>query len=311
MFADKSKLDTINTVAHTAFQDAFGQRPEDSFGQWTDVVPVSSGLSVDNAVVETLAKWRKFTGQKKFGGSRAFSQNIEIETYSYDIELPFDHVMFDNTGLVERSLEQQMQQAQNELGQVVYDKLADNPTGIDGVSLLNNSHPHVGGSGTSDNLIGSGIDASQLRTAVQKFREMKNAEGQPLLAQPTHLMVGAADEEQAKLITNSEKPVGVDQDGKINDSGTVAGATNMRNFTGGSIDVIVNPRITTADEWYLMDLSTPNLRPMMAFQWEAPTLVSKNDPEDDNVFHRRSLLWSITAVFAPAAGDWRRVVGNT
>lgn len=311
MFADQNKLDTINTIAHTAFQDAFGSRPEDSFGQWTEVVPVSSGTSVDIAVVETLAKWRKFTGEKKFEGARAFSQNIEIETYSYDVELPLEQVQFDNTGLVERSLENQMSQAANELGQVVYDKLADNPNGFDGVSLLNNSHPHVGGSGTSDNLIGGGLTIGNLRTAIQKFREMKNASGQPLLAQPSHLMVGAADEEKARQYTGSDRPVGVDQDGEVNGSGTAAGATNLRNFTGGNLDVIVNPRITTSDEWYLYDLTQPGLRPMLAFQWQAPELVSKNNPDDDNVFHRRTLLWSVTAVFAPAAGDWRRVVGNT
>lgn len=313
------KIDALNTVAEERFQSTFGMRPEGTASQYADEVPVSDGESVEIAIAEGAPGFAEWVGEKRIGGLRTLSKTFKVRTFHTTLQLPRKKVEYQGTDLLSRRLQQWIDQSSLMFDWVAYTGagleggggLSANPTGYDGVALLANSHPFVGGSGTTDNLVGSAISAANLDTTKQKFRLMKDEAGEPLLAQMTHLMVGPQDEQKAKYLTDSNRPVQVDQDGEINSGSNSAGGVLLQNYTGGDVDVIVNPRITTGSEWYGMDLSNPDLKPMLLLVWKRPELVTMTDPTDDNVFHDDMYIWSIVADVAPVAGDWHRVVGNT
>jgi phage major head subunit gpT-like protein len=132
---------------------------------------------------------------------------------------------------------------------------------------------------------------STVRSAMMSF---KGRDGSPLGIMPNLLMVPPQLEAVSRQILNADfiaAAVG----------GNAAQA--QTNVFKGSANLLVNPYLTNATAWYLMDASRA-IRPFVWQLRQAPTFTWKNRPEDDNVFMRDELLYGVTARGNAGFGLW-------
>lgn len=307
MLVNSSNLDAINTAFITAVNATFGDHPAGTYDQFTTLVPVE-GTSADIVVVSGVPALREWFGAKQFKDLRAQKLDVALRKWEKSIRLPIDEINGDRSGVLGERIADFVASSAYMYDSIVYTSLLANPTGYDGVSLMNNSHGNVGTGGTSDNLTTSALSFAEFRTGVEALEDMKDEAAEPLNVSPTHLLCGPAQRRAAMEITGSDRPVGISTTGAIATSGVTAGVT-LQNFIGGSVSLIVSPRLT-GNEWMLMDLSKGRRKPMMLAEFQAPRAVIKDQPDDDNVFYNDEALYSITAKATPTAGDWHLIYGS-
>ncbi|NJK32850.1 MAG: hypothetical protein HC927_10820 [Deltaproteobacteria bacterium] len=179
----------------------------------------------------------------------------------------------------------------------VLDSLLSNPLGIDGVSLLNDSHPFGAFGATWDNLTTDALSQTSLEAGWAAMTGLRNEQGGPIGLTPTHLLVGPANEREALDITGAMRGVPYSNAGVADASANVVSAIALENWVRGRLQVIVEPRIANGvndNAWFLMDLSRPSSRPMIAGQAIAPQAVVVTSPESESMIQRDSYQYYVT-----------------
>ena len=244
-----------------------------------------------------MSEW---TGEKEFRQFRHYDLEIEVKNYSKNIALDANDVRYDPSGAIAEKLRAFFATGgDRDLDKLVFDALVSNsgagPTGYDGVSLINDSHPHLNGGSGLDNKTTSALTFDTYDTAYQTITEARDEEGESLGLTPSLLMVGPKNRKMALQIANAEgRALPIDNTGAEASSSVVAVST-IPNVFVGDVVVFVNPRMlgTQDDYWYLMDATSPEKLPMGFMLNRAPTLVSKDDDWDDNRFYNNEVHHSI------------------
>lgn len=306
---NRENLDVVNT----AFFDLATKLDQQggTWAQWAGTFP-GTGTSVDQIDIGGLPRAREWFGTRQVKDFEVYKRNFPIRNWEATVGVRVIDVNQDPTGVVNRTLRPFLSQTGEKFYDVfMYSELTSNPTGVDGTTLLSNSHSNVGGSGTSDNLTTNALGYAEYASARQALLEMKDEYGNPLNVTPTHLLVGTAQEEIAKQITGSDKIVGITDGGEIvaaGGSGVDANAVLLPNYYGGDAQVIVTPEIT-GNEWFLMDLSKER-KPFYAVEFEGVQGTPMDASDSDNVFHRDELYYGLHARVAPVPGDWHLIYGS-
>ena len=172
--------------------------------------------------------------------SKDFYWNIYKMKYAISEEaMAADQYGRQTAGKIGSKLALSLNQTKNSLSaQVIVGGFAGT-TGPDGVVLFSASHPLA--TGTSSNLGSADISATELTTAVQAMMSQKDHKGQPFLCQgPYTLVVPVGNMVAAKVLKESLLLPG--------------SPNNDKNVQGMMVsDVIVNPYLTDADSWFLVD----------------------------------------------------------
>ena len=306
---NKENLDVVNTAFYTAINETFRDIAPGVWSQFTHRFS-ASGTSVDVLAHDGFPRAREWIGAKQFKDSRTYKRNYELRKWEASTSIGVDEVNQDQSGMVGAAVSSWVNQAAEQFyDSVVISELTSNPTGYDGTTLLSNSHSNVGGSGTSDNLTTNSLSYAELETGWQALMEMKDEYGSPLMVRPTHLMVGPAQAELAFQITGSDKIVGINDSGEIASSSIDSTSQLLPNYVGGNLVVVVTPEIT-GNEWFLMDLSKGDRKPMLLAEFQSVQGTVKDRPEDDNVFYNDLIHYSIVGKATPIPGDWHLVYGS-
>lgn len=302
---NEANLDAVNTAFEDAANKIFS---EGAPGQWQTFTTLRShtGTSAELNLVDGIPQVREWLGSKRFKQLRAYKLNKTLRKWEASLRVAIDEINGDVTGVVAARLRDFVTRQATVYDKIMTDELLANPACYDGQNLLANSHPlsddHPNAT-TYDNLSTSALGYAVFKTAAQTLEEMTDFEGEPLDVTPTHLMVGPAQTELAQQITGSDKLVGLGDDGELVAAGgsSIDSTSGMfKNYIGGSVMVIVNKRVT-GNEWFLMDLSKGDMKPMYAAEFQAPRHDAKDRPEDDNVFYNDEALYSLTAKMTPMA----------
>jgi len=162
------------------------------------------------------------------------------------------------------------------------------PSGTLTTAVQSNLYSAGGGTLTAPNL-------SAARAQMKSFKGRNSAPlgigsmGKLLLMVPNELESAAMQIANAEFIAPSAA------------FGGNASGGYQTNVLRGSVDVLVNPWLTNATAWYLLDTS----RPIKPFVWQlrkAPKFIWKNKPEDDNVFFENRLLYGVDSRGAAGYG---------
>lgn len=305
---NKSNLDAVETAANTALNSIFDQGFQSTFEQFTTRVDGSGESFVHMVLVDGFPVIREWTqGSKYFKSPRAYKLEVSRRRWERSVRVPLDDIEGDSSGVIAQRMGSWAGRVAQDLDKIVFDELLGNPTGYDGVSLLNNSHPNTGG--TTDNLQTAAITFSLFNTARVAMREVADEDGEPIDIIPTLLVVGPDQERIAQEITGSDRWVGIDTSGAQDQTSNVNAAVLLPNFVGGSVSVISTPRIT-GNEWFLMDTSKGDAKPFALVDFRTHQVTFKDDPSDDNVFFNDELLASIDLKASPAAGAWQCIHGS-
>lgn len=279
----------------------FDARPQGMWTQLAETVPCD-GQALELDAIGPSPAVRQLTGSRRFANLRAYAQRIPAVEYSADaIELPRLMVDKDKSGVVSRRLANYLAQTADFLEKPVIDKLLSNPLGIDGVSLLNDTHPHGPAGATWDNLVATALTQTSLEAGFVAMRSYRYENGEPGGYRPTTLIVGPALEREALDLIGDARMQPVDNAGAPDTSSSVVAAVMIKNWVGGRLNLMVIDRFadgTHDTDWLLVDLSKPGVRPMVVGEAIAPRGVVVDQPNSEPVIQRASYQYYVDAAAA-------------
>lgn len=234
--------------------------------------------------------YERWAGEKAFSGHRKLTKTITFDKYHKSQALSRETVVYDKTGATAQALSDFVSDAGYIWDKLVFDKLKTNPTGIDGVTIVNDSHPYGASGGTWDNKTTDALSFASYKAARAAMLALTKENGEPMSLNPRVLLVHPDEEQVALEIAQAtDRPVAVGTAGAINAAGI--GGSAITNVFRGTIDVVVSPRWRSGD-WLLCD---PRFAPIGLVVWRDPEAVIADDMEGDERMKRDQFLYSIEA----------------
>lgn len=257
---------------YLAYGQSIFDRPMDGpYSIYTQILPCD-GRALELDAIGPVGEAEELLGTRIFQGLREYAKRTEVKPYAIrGLSLRRDRVEKDPTGAMAARLRDFLDGARNFWDKPITDVLLSNPVGIDGVSILNDNHPHASGGGVWDNKTTDALSQSSLKAGWVAMTSLLNEQGAPMQIMPTHLMVGPKLYREALDLTGAARPVPVSSAGALDAGSNVVAAVMQENWLRGQLQVVLNPRIVGAqeDSWFLMDLSK-SVRPIVAGEAIAP-----------------------------------------
>ena len=298
MLSDAIKLDAANTAYLAAAESVFSKELPGTFKMLTEQTDDHENNLAEWVDAGTTPQMKRWVGSKEHGGFRIFKQTARIEPQSAAIELERRDVLRDKSGVVNRRIQTFLTGASGELDRHAWEKLLENPTGIDGDPLISDSHPY-GYGGDWDNLVATDLSLAAYNTGKATMRSYRHENGKFFGVKPTHLFVGPSQERLAKEIVGPNRVVTVNTAGAEAGSGGIAAATIDNQYVG-DVEVVVVEHFangTNDDDWLLMDLSPGIGKPLWLVLDHAPEPISMFKMEDPERYNRDVFQCSVE-------GDW-------
>lgn len=177
------------------------------------------------------------------------------------------------------------------------------PTGYDGVSVINDSHPC--GSTTRDNNLATTLGEANFNAAYAAMEAFTDAQNQqPALAVPTMIVTCPTLRPVAmQIATSSSAPAG-SAAWATTTSGPV---TNW--VTQMALDVLIVPMEFATTEWYLVD-GSKGFKPLILQDRMKPTL-GVTQPNGDMAVLQNKIVYVGRTRITCAAGYWQYIIrGN-
>lgn len=303
-----SVLENASTAFKAFAEETFGQKPPGVYQRYADVMPTDTKI-VEHDVIESMPIVREWTGAKSFSDALATSQTITLRTYEQSFKIKRLDLQTDRTGAIARRM-------RSFLGDTayIYDKLAHealiaNGTGYDGVALFSASHPRGPAGATQSNTSSTALSHAQFEAVMVAGSSLRDINGEPLGISYNMLRVGPKLAALAREITGSnERVIAVDNTGA--ETGTRVAAASGPNarglqvFSGGSVDVVVDPRLVgTADDYYYFFDTSRGVSALVGYEFRSPEAITLDRMDDPDRFHKDEFLFSVECdvVFAPGA----------
>lgn len=279
--ADRSNLEAARTSFETLTDTVFKERPDGEWSMLTKVVPNEGGARTHEVVQHgALPIDEEWTAAKTFDGFRTYKKSVWLKKRHASMKLDRMDVEYDKSGVVGEAIKNFFGQTKYFYDRLIFDSLLANPTGIDGVSLLNDSHPHGPSSGTWDNKVADALSFASMNSGIQAMRTLRDEKGEYLNVEPQILLVGPDLERTALEITGADsRPIGIDTTGSIVTSGATL-SESITNVYKGRLTVVVSKRFAASNstDWLLVD---PKFPPMGLFEGRRPTPVIQDRAEDE------------------------------
>jgi hypothetical protein len=237
-----------------------------SFAIFTQILPCD-GRALELDSIGPSGEAQELLGSRTWTAFREYAKRTEVKAYSTQgISLPRLKVEKDPTGAITARLRDYLDGARNFWDAPVNAAFLAGPIGIDGVSLINDSHPHGPAGAAWDNKTTDVLSQTSLKAGWVAMTSLRNEAGAPMGLMPTHLMVGPKYYREALDLTGTARPVPFNTSGAPDATSSVNSTVMQENWLRGQLQVVLNPRMvgsTYEDDWYLMDLSK-GVFPMVA-----------------------------------------------
>jgi phage major head subunit gpT-like protein len=299
---NESRLRALFVGLSTVFNEALEAAPQD-FAKTCMIIP-STGRGMDYAWLTQFPKMREWVGDKQI-------KNLELQTYyvankdwESTIAVNRNDIEDDQLGICEIQTKMMGRSAS-----ALYLNIANNlksnafvQHGIDGMPFYGTHALKDSGGVERDytNLGTAPLMASNFTTAYASLgvgrvaiMKMCDYEGQPLGLMPDILEVPPALEATANILIKADK---------LGD--------NSPNPYQGTVDLIVNPGLTSDTAWFLHVTSMP-IKPFILQLRKAPVFVSQVSMDTEAVYTRREFKYGIEARCAGAYGFWQLSYGST
>ena len=150
-----------------------------------------------------------------------------------------------------------------------------------------------GDSGTQSNRGSTALSTTAVQAAVTAMNNFKNDKGKPALVNPNLMVVPTALQWTAKTIAKSQY---------VPEEGTTT-AKIAANVLAGTFDIMVNPYLTDATDWFLFD-TKGTIKPMILQMRKTPEFTSLTNNTESS-FMRKKLFYGIDWRGEILWGDWR------
>jgi len=303
MLVNKSSISAVFITLNTLFNKAFaGVTP--MYEKIAMRVPSTSSQE-DYAWLSNFPKMKRWIGEKAIKALKAFKYSVVNEDWEATVEVDRNDIEDDRLGIYAPQAQAAGISAKmfpDELVGEVVNGAFTKPC-FDGQYFCDTDHPVTDEDGTVSSVSNKGTAALSIATqaaaiasfgaGVAAMESFKDNEGRPLGVSPNILMVGPALRATATALMTTDRL----EDGKVN-------------LYKGMCEVVVNPQITSATAWFLLDTKQP-VKPFIYQERKAPIFVQQTDPQADEVFLRKKFKFGAEARAASGYGFWQLCYGST
>jgi phage major head subunit gpT-like protein len=279
----------------TRFGVAFDKAPK-TYERLATEVPSANAVEQHNwlADVPLMKEW---IGERQLAKLRAEGFQVVNKNFASGLEVDQNDLEDDKLGQYNPKIDMLASQAMWSYELLLHDLLiagfgTTKGTAFDGLSFFNTAHVLGDGSAQSNKATGTLDDTGVLDAGIAAFLSLKDYEGDPLNATPTHLMVGPSNRAKANELVKAQF--------------LASGASNT-NFN--VVDLIISPRLVGADagKWFLLDLSKP-IKPLGLQMRKRPVFDSVTSGIDR--FMKRKHYFGIEGRHAAFFGPWFFAYGS-
>lgn len=298
MIVNKANLSMVFIQLKTLFNNAFAAAPS----SWQKIAmesPSTSGQT-DYTWLSTFPKMRRWIGAKHVKSLEAYKYTIVNEDFEATVEVDRNHIDDDQVGIYGPQAQNAGYSSAQLPDELVYEAVmgAFTTRCFDGQNFIDTDHPV--GDGVVSNKMTKALSAASktaaeasygaARLAMQKF---KDEEGRALNITPNVLLVPPALEATAKLLLNNPKL-----------------ADDTPNPYQGTATLLVEPRLTSDTQWFLLDTTKP-VKPFIYQPRKKPEFVQMTDMNSPDVFNLRKYKFGAEARAAAGYGFWQMAFGST
>ncbi|MDP2548488.1 Mu-like prophage major head subunit gpT family protein [Oceanobacter sp. 4_MG-2023] len=292
MLVNKQTLGTIFTNIKTTFNKAFDATPT----VWPKIAMLMPSTTSQNdyAWLSNFPKMRRWIGAKHIKSLAAHKYTLVNDPYEATIGVHKHQIADDNIGFIGPQAQGAGYSAKQWPDELVIDAVNQGTSQIchDGQYFFDTDH-EVGAASVS-NKFTLPLDISTLAAAKASYGAVRTAmklykdeEGRPLNITPNVLLVGPGLEDDARSLMTNDRL----EDGKPNPY-------------KGTAEVVVDARISSDTDWYLLDTTKP-VKPFIFQQREKPVMMSLTDITSDHVFSLGEFLFGCEARGAAGYGFWQ------
>jgi len=221
-------------------------------------------------------------GEHEQGEFSSYKVTYTPKKYERGVNFTWEMLVNDDLGAFRNIGRELGIAAQNTINDFAVAFIRDNATIYDGTDLFHADHNNLGA---------AGLDEASLSAAVTAMREQTSESGNPLNIEPGYLLVPPELEFTAKKLVNSALVPGSDY--------------NDVNVLQGMMEVLVEPLLTDANNWYVIAKPSSIQTIEMGFLGgrETPEILVKEDFDRDVIWYKGRV------VFGGAVVDYRGFYG--
>lgn len=302
MLVNKESLSLVFINLKTTFNKAFDAAP----AQWSQTAMlVPSGSSQNNYDwLDRFPKMRKWIGDKVIRSLKANQYTVANDDWEATVNVRRNDIEDDNLGIYAPMAQDAGYSAKTLPDEIVSElkNTAFVNKCYDGQYFYDTDHPVGDGNGGTVSVSNKGtakLDSSTRAAATASYgaartaiMTMKDDEGRALGLMPNVLEVPPALEAVARILCEAPK---------LDDNGP--------NPFKGTATVLVNPRLTNPNAWFLHCTDRP-VKPFIYQQRKAPVFVQQINPEADDVFMRGEFKYGAEARAAGGYSFWQMSYGS-
>lgn len=278
------------------YSDAY----QTSGGSWRSMATlIESTLAVETyAWLSELPTMREFIDERVVKELSEFSYSIRNRKFEATIGVAREVLEDEQLGQVKIRVQSMAEAAAAHFDQLLFDLIAQGTVVVcfDGQPFYSGAH-HTGGMAVS-NVTNLPLTSENLETVLTAMKRIPLDNGQPMVVQPTHLLVPPELGFTAKRILNSTyypEATGSGQPGALSE-----------NPLKGSLEIVESARLHVPTEWHVLDCSHP-VKPFIIQQRLAPEIraLDGSEGETETTFLRDIYLYGVRSRDNAGFGLWQ------
>jgi phage major head subunit gpT-like protein len=291
----------IPNLLEAGLRAVFFDAYESAVGDWERIATVvpSEQDTEKYAWLGSVPKMREFKDERVPAGLLEHSYSIVNKTWESSIAVDRAALEDDQYGQIKLRVQSLADEARRHQDELVFSLLKDGFSSLsyDGQYFFDTDHAE-GDSGTQSNKGTTALSATSLQTAITSMSKVKDDKGRIMGIVPDTLVVPPDLKWTAmELLESWLAP------------DTAANKTdNRRNVLRNSLDLVVSPYLTDANDWFL--LCTRRIVKPVIFQSRVPIEFAALEGSSENGFMRDQYVYGVRARYNVGYGLWQLAYGS-
>lgn len=311
-------IDLANREIRMIAEDVFdmSMRRPAVFDVFASTDTLGDELMIEHQVIEALQPIRKWVGERQFKDVIFAVVRGYKETYEKSFEIDRKRAKSMTGQQIVARVSSWLGKPEVDFDKIVHDLAfigGTGPTGYDGVSLWNASHPRGAAGAVQSNISTTAWSIAQHEAVVLAGAALTDVYGENLGIQYDTIVVGPALARQLRDFLNAQARVqalsaaGVEATASVVAATTGPSAKGLTIYDGNGYTLVIDPRFAVgsslANKYLYLD-SSKGVKPVAFYRGETD-LTALTDPTDANMFNRDFMQWGIRHDIAVMAGAWQ------
>ena len=256
--------------------------------------------AIEFPFLEQFAGMREWLGDRQFKSLSNRKITIKEKPYEQSVSIPRRKIETDNYGIYGTVIAQMGAAVEELWDELFVEALANPEAWFDNKAFYasNRTYGSDKKAGTINNTAALALSFANFGTFYLQMSTFVGATGKPIASRPTHLIVGPALEDTARIIMMQDKY----KDAEGNE---------VLNPHKGKCQIVVHPLLAGAyaNDWYLGKFDAV-LKPIMVMKNKIGALVRLDSDTDENVFMRDEVVYG-TSAYGNAAALFPHLLGRS